>query len=405
MKVLFVPWGMATHYFHLVPLAWALRAAGHEVRVAGQPAIAGAVQGSGVINWLIGGSDDTTAKTAELAKQVQTAHQNFDRRESDVMKAAEQLPTARASAQQARQAIFAGEAVALADDLVRVATEWRPDLIVADPVALAAPLAARAVGAPLVHHVWGPSIPHQIKLPGCGCPTDQWNDDLRALYERFGVEPRTEYAVGTVDTCPADLQVPGVPDRIPMRYVPYNGPGSVPAWLSQSAERPRVCVTWGTTTTAVGGPEHFAVPRILAGLAGHDVEVVLAIRAADRELLGEAPEGVRVVEGLPLHLLLPTCDAIIHQGGYGSLLTASCLGLPQVIVPTMPHLALSARQVTNAGAGVTVSVDSALEEQIKSAASIVLGDAAVRASARRLQEENLAAPTPAETVGTLEKLV
>ena len=34
MKVMFIPWIQATHYYFMVPLAWAFRAAGDEVRVA-----------------------------------------------------------------------------------------------------------------------------------------------------------------------------------------------------------------------------------------------------------------------------------------------------------------------------------------------------------------------------------
>ncbi|MGC9543279.1 nucleotide disphospho-sugar-binding domain-containing protein [Streptomyces sp. UG1] len=403
MRVLFVPWGMPTHYFHMVPLAWAFRAAGHEVRVTAQPKVADAVRGSGMVDVTVAESHDTGAEVAALARRLHTVHRNFDKRE---MKAPADLTEEdRAKLRQARQATFVGEATAMADDLVREAASWRPDLVVADPMALAAPLAAHAAGAPLVHHLWGPSLLQEIGFPGCGAPTEQWSDELRSLYERFGVEPRTHHAAGTVDNCPPGLQVPDVPAPIPVRFVPYNGTGSVPRWLAEQAGRPRVCVTWGTTTTELGGTERFVVPRILEGLADHDVEVVLAVSAADRKLLGETGERVRTVEHLPLHLLLPTCDALIHQGGSGSLLTATSLGVPQVVVPTMPYLTLNARQLSRAGAGVTVDVDGPVAEQIKSAAATVLGDDTVRAAAGRLRAEILDRPAPAATVGTLEQLI
>ena len=87
------------------------------------------------------------------------------------------------------------------------------------------------------------------------------------------------------------------------------------------------------------------VPRVVRALAGLDVEVVVAVLESQRELFTEMPANVRSVGPVPLHLLLPTCDAIIHQGGGGTLMTALVSGLPQLVVPTFPDQAFSARQL------------------------------------------------------------
>ncbi|GHH78969.1 glycosyl transferase [Streptomyces sulfonofaciens] len=405
MKVLFVPWGLATHYFHMVPLLWACRAAGHEVRVACQPDAAEAVRNSGMTHVTVAEGHDFNAEFVALAERLRGAHRNLDGRELKVRETPELSPEARESLRKIRFVPFVNAAAAMADDLVKAAEDFRPDLVVADPMVLAAPLAAEAVGVPLVHFLWGPALLREIGFPGCGTPVDTWSEDLRGLYGRFGVEPRDTHAVGTVDTCSADLQIPAVTDRIPMRYVPYNGPGQVPGWLGEHTGRPRVCVTWGTTTTEMSGSDNFVIPTVLAGLEGLDLEVVLAVGSAERERLTGLPERVRVVEGLPLNLLLPTCDALIHQGGSGTMLTAASLGVPQVIVVTMPYQQLNARQLADVGCGITVNARELTGERIASAVSTVLNDDAVRASSRRLREEILAQPTPAETVGTLEKLI
>jgi glycosyltransferase len=155
----------------------------------------------------------------------------------------------------------------------------------------------------------------------------------------------------------------------------------------------------------MSGPSGFVIPQILDGLADMDVEVVVAVGGSERELIGETPPGVRLVEGLPLNLLLPTCDALVHQGGSGSMLTAASFGVPQVIVVTMPYQALNARQLAYVGSGISVDAKEVEADRIKSAVSTVLSDDAVRASSRRLQEDILAQPAPAEVVGTLEKLI
>ncbi|WP_255955078.1 nucleotide disphospho-sugar-binding domain-containing protein [Streptomyces odontomachi] len=401
MKVLFVPWGLATHYFHMVPLAWAMRAAGHDVRIASQPPCADAVKSTGMLHVTLAEDHDFNAEFVALAERLRGAHKKLDENELKLKVTDED----RAALRKIRFVPFVNSAIHMADDLVRCAEEWRPDLIVADPIVLAAPLAAETIGVPMVHYMWGPALSRQIGLPTNGVPVDEWSEDLVALYERHGVKPRPEYQVGTVDTCTADLQIPSVTDRIPMRYVPYNGPGEVPGWLAERPKRPRVCVTWGTTTTEMAGDGNFAIPTILKGLAELDVEVVLAVGAAERERLTDLPDFARVVTGMPLNLLLPTCDGLIHQGGSGTLLTAAALGVPQTIVVTMPYQQLNAKQLANVGCGIQLFSRDIVEDRIASAVSSILYDDAIRASSQRLREEIGAQPTPAETVGTLEKLI
>ena len=49
MRVLFVPHANKAHLHIMTPLAWALRTAGHDVRVASQPEIADAIIASGFV--------------------------------------------------------------------------------------------------------------------------------------------------------------------------------------------------------------------------------------------------------------------------------------------------------------------------------------------------------------------
>ena len=298
----------------------------------------------------------------------------------------------------------------MADDVVQLARAWQPDLVVSDPLVMAAPLAARAAGAPLVHLQWGPAI-HRMngQFPGSGTPPDLWPDDLRDLYARYGVEPAAEPAAATVDPCPASLQYDGaIPSRIPARFVPYNGTGDVPRWLTQPPRRPRICVTWGTITTTLAGREGFLVPRILDALAGFDVEVVVAITAADRPLLGDdLPGQVRVAENLPLHLLLPSCDAIIHQGGGGTMLTAASFGLPQLVVAGTDDSVVidmaNGERIAAAGAGVSLNWADASPETITSGIKTIVSDEATRQAAHKLRDEIHAQPAPASVAATLRQ--
>jgi glycosyltransferase len=196
-----------------------------------------------------------------------------------------------------------------------------------------------------------------------------------------------------------------IPDRIPARYVPYNGPGEAPSWLLDPPRRRRVAVTWGTLTTIIAGREGFLVPRVLEVLAGFDTEVVVTLNPADRALLppGSERDGVRIVQNLPLHLLMPSCDAIVHQGGAGAMLTAAALGVPQVLITGMLDQAANASRITAAGAGTGLHWAQASQEAIGAAISAALSDGK-REAAARLSQEIQAQPAPAQIVGTLTGL-
>lgn len=419
MKVLFLPWSTATHYFHQVPLAWAFRAAGAQVRVASQSLAIDSIKRSGMVVATVGAGYDflpgvrelTTDSRLQMPALRQIMSDDYLER-ADSRQAApaagdrKDLTSLRKELVERQLVPFVKAAVASADDLAALVRAWRPDLVIADPFALAAPVAAKEAGAPLVHLQWGPAIHRQAGTwPGSGMPPELWPDDLQRMYERFDLEPCVESAVATVDPCPERLQFPVIPSRIPARFVPYNGTGDAPDWLWSPPKRRRVCVSWGTATTMVAGKEGFLVPRILEALAEYDVEVVATVNAADHNALGQTSAQVRVAEQLPLHLLLPTCDAIFHQGGAGTMLTAAYFGLPQVIVAGVMDQTTNATKLASVRAGVAVNWADADLAELDGAAATVLSDPSVRRSARQLQEEILAQPAPAQIVGTLEKLV
>ncbi len=430
MKVLVVPWGLSGHYFPMVPLAWALRAAGNEVRVATQPGAAEVARKSGMTVAEVGKGYDFIADMQQIfassrsqlpmARGIISA--DFRKRPgkgptqpAPAQPTAEQQAIAQkqaaAAAQSAeelremlysRVAPFVRAAVAMADDLVALAEAWRPDLVIADPFVMAAPLAANRAGAVLVHHLWGPALQRQIGIfPGNGLPRNLWPGDLVRVFEKHGVEPQAEFAAATVDPCPDRLQFPVVPNRMPVRFVPYNGSGDWPDWVLAPPARQRVCVSWGTLTTLLVGEDSFKVPGIVTALADMGVEVVVTLTAADRDRLGRAPEGVRVVVGLPLHLLLHSCDAIVHQGGAGTTLTAASFGLPQVIVSGAMDQLTCGVKVEAAGAGRSLGWPDVGTSQFTDAVSTVLSDDTVRKSATVLREEIRAQPSPAAVAEAL----
>jgi hypothetical protein len=131
-------------------------------------------------------------------------------------------------------------APAMADDLVALVADWRPDLIVYDSTAFAAPLAAALAGVPAVHHTVS-------LLP----PAEVWAlcaDAVSPLWRSFGATP-PPYAglfVGTtLATWPSSLDTAAGTEAFAierLRPVAYDSTPAegLPSWAMELPDRPTV---------------------------------------------------------------------------------------------------------------------------------------------------------------------
>lgn len=380
MRLLFTTWAWRSHLYAMTPLAWACRAAGHEVLVASQPALAGEIVRTGLPAVAVGHDVDAVALVREYLLPVGGAAE----------------PTRRARGAGPRVlAMLLAHAESMAGDLTELARRWKADLVVFEPTTLAGPIAAGAAGVPAVRHLYGVDLLSRAAslLPGLLAP-------LAGKHDAGEIDP---LGAVTIDPVPAALRMPSDRPSLPMRYLPYNGPGAVTAPPEGSASAPRVCVTWGHTIAKVA-PDRFPVASVVTALARTGVEVIVAISAEQRPLLGEVPPGVRVVLDRPLHNLLPHCDLVVAHGGAGSILTTLSHGLPQLLVPQLPDHAGHAGRVLAAGAGEVLMIDEATPERLCAETARLLGEGGARAAAERVRAEMLSSPAPAELVGELAAL-
>ncbi|MDH2427233.1 nucleotide disphospho-sugar-binding domain-containing protein [Sphaerisporangium sp. TRM90804] len=380
MRVLMTSWATASHFRPMVPLGWALQAAGHEVRVACQPSLAADVAGAGLYPVVAGDDVDVSGiwRTASVAP-----------REGDDPRGHARERTVRA------MRMFTHVAEAVTGDVLAVARSWRCDLVVFEPRAYAGLISAELLGVPAVRHIFGVDFTYWRHA--------EERELLEPLWERFGVRGVDPSGTLTIDPFPPSAQIERVLKARTVRPLSYNGPEVVPAWLSTPPLRPRVCVTWGTTFAKTAG--HLRpLESVLDGLRGLDVEVVAAVTAAQREMLRDVPAGVRVVESMPLNLLLPSCAAVVHQGGPGTALAAVMSGVPQVLIPSIGDQPLCAERIAAAGAGRVVPFAELGPETVREAVTRVLGDASHAEAADRLRREARRQPAPAELVGVLSEL-
>ncbi|ONI77913.1 protein IroB [Actinosynnema sp. ALI-1.44] len=378
MRVLFTTWAWPSHLYALVPLAWACRSAGHEVLVASQPALTQEISRTGLPAATVGTDVDTVGMIRDYLLPS-TANETV-------------AEPGQGKGPRALRMLLA-HAESMADGLVALARQWRPDVVVFEPTALAGPLAAAAVGVPAVRHLYGTDLLLRARplLPSA----------LGPLAERHGVTDFDPFGVCTVDPTPPSLQLPAAYSRVPLRYVPYNGQDSRPVTQPPSIGRPRVCVTWGHTIAKLA-PARYLAGAVGSALAGTGVEVVVVASREQRPMLGGLPDETRVMVGAPLYRVLPGCDLVVAHGGAGTVLTTMWAGLPMLLVPQLPDHLGHAGRVLNAGAGEVLSRPEATSERIRLEVERLLTDDTRRKAAAAVRREMHEQPTPAATVAVLE---
>ncbi|MFE5796722.1 activator-dependent family glycosyltransferase [Streptomyces sp. NPDC056503] len=424
MRVVFTVFAAKTHLFNLVPLAWALRAAGHEVVVATQPDLADAVARAGLTAVPVGealgmggggGAGGGGGGAAPSSRMFETMSGDL------VKDPAEPLTWERALgaftvACPLQYEYFAGRQVL--DDLVELCRSWRPDLVVWDALTFSGPVAARASGAAHARMLFGMDYVSQMYLRyrelRLRQPPERREDPvadwLRGRLARHGLgfdeADAVELMTGqwSIDPTPPWMRLPLDLPYVPVRQLPYNGPTGVPEWLAEPPDRPRICLSLGMSGRDLFGGDTIAVGDILEALADLDVELVATLSAEQLATVGTVPENVRAVDFVPLNELLPSCAAAIHHGGFGTVVN--------VLAHAVPHLTVPAQWWDEADLGTHIAAGGAglvadgplTPEGIRDRVVRLLDDPSFAEGARRMRGALAEVPTPAGLVPRLVEL-
>ncbi|MFF0744466.1 activator-dependent family glycosyltransferase [Streptomyces sp. NPDC004111] len=415
MRVLFTTTPEKTIFMSMVPLAWALRTAGHEVRFASQPKFADTITQAGLTAVPVGRDSDlfrVARTTPELLEEARAGlHAPWDVAE-DPAKAVWKNMLAGY-----RDAVEEGhkpENFPMISGLVDFARQWRPDLVIWDPLTYAGPVAAKAVGAAHARLLFGVDVfgvarEEFLRLKEEqpeGEREDPLADWLGGYARRYGGEYTEDMASGhfTIDQFPRGLQLEAAGLHYErMRYIPYNGPAVVPGWLWKKPARPRVALTMGLSATDLFSGYTFGIQDVLDSLADLDIEVVATVADSAREGLRK-PDNARLVPFVPLHALAPTCDVVVHHAGPGTLATVARHAVPQLSLPYSFDEPLFAAALTANGAGLHIEPEATSGETVRAQVLRLLEDPDRRAGARRLRDEFDALPSPNELVPTLLEL-
>jgi glycosyltransferase len=372
--MLFVAAGSPATVFALAPLATAARNAGHQVVMAANDDMVPVITASGLPG---------VATTDLPIRHFIT---------TDRAGRPEEIPS-----DPVEQALFTGRwfarmAAASLPRMLEFCRGWRPELIVGGTMSYVAPLLALHLGVPHVRQSWD-----AIEADGIHPGADA---ELRPELAGFGLDRLPDPDV-FVDICPPSLRPTDAAPAWPMRYVPANAQRRLEPWMYGRGERRRVLVTSGSRVAKESYDQNFAFLRGLAeNVAAWDVELIVAAPDAVAGALRDDLPGIRA-GWVPLDVVAPTCDVLVHHAGGVSTLTGLNAGVPQLLVPRGAVLEKPARRVAGHGAAITLLPGEDTAGAIADSCQELLSKDTYGERARALSREIAAMPSPASVVDAL----
>lgn len=375
VRVLVVATPLRGHLAPLLPLAHALWDSGHEVLLAaGGDALP---PGAGP------GSPTHPLPFIDVARNVRVGR--LAARSLVTNPVAVRAELAGRGSEAGLRSLFGPVNEELTDALVTVAEQWRPDVVVHEPLAVAGALAAAR------HEV--PAVLHENGLHD-GTSAFRAVLDSRPVQrarQRHGVHAVPAPAV-TLTIAPTS--VVGLRDGLPVRPVPAGGPhpaDDLPGWLRAPSERPRILVTRG------GGPVRGDL-QASAVRAAAELDCELVLLRPPARLARRLGPGVRALGRVAPAEVLPGCAAVLHGGGAASVLAALAAGIPQLALPGPGDRRDNAELVAARGAGLGGPVTTATLRRL-------VHDGELAAAAREVRAEIAAMPPPQARVDVVTALI
>lgn len=382
MRVLVTTTSGTGHIHPVVPLARALREAGHDVVWA-------TAQGSCPLVEQLG--FDT--RPAGLSNEERAARMRSDH--ADAMRLGG--PAKRVAVFRALFGEVAGPV--MLDALGPLLDELQPDVVVHEMAELAAAPAATARGIRHVTVAFSGLLPEAVRATAA--------PSVARLWESAGVEPDPEfgfYSHAYLHPFPPSLgQRPDRPSVVDMR--PGQAEAASSSEVPSSPEslgtrRPLVYMTYGTEMSALA-----PWPVLIGAALAVDADVVVTVGGGgDLDLLRETvaaaggADRVHVERYVPQEVLLGRAAAVVSHGGAGTTLAALAHGVPQLLVPTGADQFENARAITGAGAGLAVAADEATVAGVADAVAHLLADTAFRDRAAHVADEIASMPAPDDLV-------
>lgn len=382
MRIIAVTAPAYGHFHPMLPMARAMAASGHEVIFVTSADFAPRIETAGFEVRTAGTSmEEAQAQVSQRFPHLANVAPEEGWRRGLTMFAAVIAPSA-------------------ATDLIRIAEDWKPDLVLFESAAFAGLLVAAKIGVPSVEQSFG-----RLRQ-------EHWQDLayelLVPLWREHGLDssPRAEmYKYLYLDICPPSLQserIRNIATARPMMPVPIDSAGeSLPDWIDALPNERTIYVTLGT----VFNTDASLFSKIIEAAQGLSTNVIVTIgNNGDPKALGPQPPNVFIERYIPQSLLFDRCDLVVSHGGSGTMLSALGHGIPLLMLPQGADQFRNSLACDRAGVGLSLKPDEQQTDPIKQCVEHLLADDSFRENAMRMKAEIDAMPEPALLVPVLERV-
>ncbi|GAB3913440.1 glycosyl transferase [Microlunatus endophyticus] len=158
----------------------------------------------------------------------------------------------------------------------------------------------------------------------------------------------------------------------------------LPGWWDELADgRPVVHVTQGTLDNH---DLSMVIRPTIDALEDLDLHVIVSTGRAPIRSVGPLPSNTRVAEFLPYDRLLPLCNVMVTNGGYGGTMNALSAGVPLVVAGAAEDKPEVAARVEYFGVGIDLRTGRPSSAQLRKAIQAVLADPSFREHAADMRE-------------------
>jgi UDP:flavonoid glycosyltransferase YjiC (YdhE family) len=281
--------------------------------------------------------------------------------------------------------------------IVRLVDQWRPDVIVRDPVEFAGLAAAEAAGLPhltgrenrfLPLPVWHSELGGALAALGQAAGAGEL--EATSLYRYLGLAPALPAFVTAATVLP-DPREFGAHVAPTMRFIrprtPRRGAGPMPGTGEMAASGPRgaVLITFGTV---------FDTEEDLRASAA------AAMRATQRPVIwADRGRG-----WLDFDDVLPRCRVVVTVGGFNTIMAALRYGVPLVVIPAGADHQTNAARCSALGVGVVMEREQLSGATLRASIELVAGDPSFAARAAELAAEWASLPDADWATSQIEEL-
>jgi UDP:flavonoid glycosyltransferase YjiC (YdhE family) len=391
MRALFTVQPSIGHLHPLVPVATALSNAGHEIAVCSSASFRSEVEALGLAHVDAGLDWHTSDRSTWGAFPPMP-------------------PPGREFAQFVVTMFADITARYMVPDLLAIAREWKPDVVVREGMEYGGCIAAECLG-----------IPH-ASVAGNGyaavdsAEVHYFPGNRRAVAaplgrhrEEFGLpaDPEVEMPFRYLHLCftPPSWDGSFVPRPRNAHFVRHTSTvlrgAQLPDWVTELPDRPTVLASLGTVFNKTPG----VLEAIIEGLCREPINLIVAIgRDQDPARFGPQPPNVRLEAYVPQPLLLEHCDVFVNHGGFNGVKEAVSAGVPMVVVPITADQPYCAERSAALGVARVIDPAARTADAIRAAVLEVLREPDYAANARELQAEMNSLPGPEHMVNLLEGL-